>query len=99
MITHHSYYGTPGNYFLLHFWATFFNVLHFSEKKIKKKVENPLMSQFPAPISHEVPVKFPPPTRENVKIIYLCLKASKLAMGTTSKSASIAPEFEPNCPQ
>ena len=44
----------------------------FMRKKNRNKGENPLMSQFSAPISPNVPVKFhPPPLHENVKIIYL----------------------------
>ena len=37
----------------------------FMRKKSKKKGEKPLMSQFSAPISPDVPVKFhPPPSRK-----------------------------------
>ena len=44
----------------------------FMRKKNRNKGENPLMSQFSAPISPDVPVNFPPsPAQENLKFIYL----------------------------
>ena len=38
-----------------------FLICSIFQRKKSKKDENPLMSQFSAPISPDVPVKFPPP--------------------------------------